>query len=121
MAKIEDKTVLYLEDEPLVCMDTTYLLEDLGFKTVEATYTLATAARAASERNFDLAILDINVDRGQTSIELGKKLAANGTRVMFASGNSSKTQFALEGNFYWLDKPFSPTALSAAIDKILKG
>ena len=120
MPKIDETTVLYLEDEPLVCMDTTYILKEMGFAEVTEAYTLAAATKVASSAKFGLAILDINVDRGQTSIELGKQLAAAGTPVIFASGNTSEPSIQTGGMIQWLDKPFSETTLSVAVTKILQ-
>lgn len=120
MRKIDETTVLYLEDEPLICMDTTCILKEMGFAEVTVAYTLKSAENAASKKKFDLAILDINVDRGQTSIELGKQLAAAGTQIIFASGNTSEPLIQTDEMIHWLDKPFSENALHGAVTSILK-
>lgn len=112
---LENLNVLYLEDEPIVAMDTGAHLEDLGFRSVEIAYRLATAVDLAKAQKFDLAILDINVDRGQTSLDLGAELAAKGTRVIFASGNGCDASDLRAKGFEFLDKPFSLAGLTTKL------
>ena len=107
--------VIYLEDEPLVALDTNEHLNTLGFKDVTVAYRLSQAEAAVAQNRFDIAILDINVDRGQTSIDLGKELAASGARVIFASGNGDDAEALRKQGFWFLDKPFSLNALTQKI------
>lgn len=109
---MDNLKVLYLEDEPIVAMDTSAHLEDLGFEEVAVAYRLGTAEKLAESDQYDLAILDINVDRGQTSLELGSALAAKGTRVIFASGNGCDAATLRAQGFEFLDKPFSLDGLT---------
>lgn len=111
-------SVLYLEDETLVALDTSDHLKSLGFSSVKTTYRLANAEKCAAEAEFHLAILDINVDRGQTSIDLGKELAAKGTKVIFASGNSGKAEELRGEGFDFLDKPFSLKDLTRILENV---
>ncbi|PVA05875.1 response regulator [Thalassorhabdomicrobium marinisediminis] len=111
----DDKKILYLEDEPLVALDTSEHLESLGFGQVEVAYRLASAEKKAAEGDFDLAMLDINVDGGQTSIALGQKLKESGVQVVFASGNSFEADRLCNEGFAFLDKPFSLGQLSETL------
>jgi len=113
--------VLYLEDEPIVAMDTSAHLETLGFAAVETAYRLEHAKKLASEMKFDIAILDINVDRGQNSLELGRALAKSGTEVIFASGNGCDATDLREQGFGFIDKPFSLAHLSNELEKVAQG
>ena len=108
-------SVLYLEDEPLIAFDTTDFLQELGFSEVRSAYKLKSAKQAISEKTFDLAILDINVDNNQTSLSLGAQLADDGTPVIFASGNSFDAEKLRAEGFEFLDKPFSYEDLKSAI------
>jgi len=116
---LESLNVLYLEDEPIVAMDTGAHLEDLGFNKVEIAYRLGTAVELANAQKFDLAILDINVDRGQTSLALGAELAAKGTRVIFASGNGCDAGDLRAKGFEFLDKPFSLGGLTTKLKDVV--
>ncbi|QJF51134.1 response regulator [Roseobacter ponti] len=112
--------VLYLEDELLVAMDTAEYLETLGFESVAVAYRLESAHELMENTDFDLAILDINVDRGQTSIALGRELAQAGTRVIFASGNGGDAAKLRSDGFEFLDKPFSLPALADKLQTAAK-
>ncbi|WP_299281947.1 response regulator [uncultured Tateyamaria sp.] len=116
----EGLKVLYLEDEPLVAMDTGAHLQTLGFETLEVAYKLAAAQELADRARFDLAILDINVDRGQTSIALGSALKNAGTAVIFASGNGTMANDLCRDGFEFLDKPFSLHALTAKLKQVVQ-
>jgi DNA-binding NarL/FixJ family response regulator len=50
-----------VEDEPLVAMNLTKSLAELGFNVVGPYSTLAKAAAAAAEMEFDAALLDVNL------------------------------------------------------------
>lgn len=108
-------SVLYLEDEPLIAYDTSEHLKELGFAQVCAVYHLNAAEEAARDIDFDLAILDINVDKGQTSLALGAALAARGVPVIFATGNSCDQVSLREAGYSFLSKPFSLLALTDEI------
>ena len=112
--------VLYLEDEPLIAFDTTQHLLEIGFADVRTVYRLQNAEEAAEEENFDLAILDINVDRGRTSLELGNALAAKGVTVVFASGNGTDEARLCEAGHFFLGKPFSLALLTAKLREAMQ-
>ena len=116
---LEGLRVLYLEDEPIVAMDTSAHLDELGFETVDVAYRLATAVEMAEKAQFDLAILDINVDRGQNSLDLGAALHAKGTRVVFASGNGCDAPELRAKGFEFLDKPFTLDGLTAKLKTVV--
>lgn len=114
-----DIKVLYLEDEPLIAFDTTEFLKELGFSEVKSAYKLKVAEQATEEKEFELAILDINVDNNQTSFSLGEKLAEKGTPVIFASGNSFDADALRAKGYEFLDKPFSYADLENLIARAL--
>ncbi|MBD3666234.1 response regulator [Sulfitobacter aestuariivivens] len=116
----EGLKILYLEDEPLVALDTSEHLEELGFSSVEAVSRLQRAEDLVAETTFDLALLDINVDRGQTSLELGEMLVEKGTCVVFASGNSSAAISLARDEYHFLDKPFSLAQLTQKLADALQ-
>ncbi len=112
-------SVLYLEDEVLIALDVTAFLREAGFGTVSTVYKLKDATAAIESHNYELALLDINVDRGQTSLDLGARLKSGGTHVIFASGNSNDSQRLRSEGFHFIDKPFSHLALKDLITAAL--
>ena len=114
----DDLKILYLEDEPLVALDTGEHLKDLGFCDVKVVSKLSDAVALTGEDKFDLALFDINVDKGQTSLELGHELAARGTKVIFASGNSREGREIKVRGISFLDKPFSLDQLTSMLEQV---
>lgn len=111
--------VLYLEDEALIAFDTSEHLREMGFGEVTCAYRLKHAEAAAEVEAYDLAIFDINVDGNQTSVELGKHLARNGTKVIFASGSTPELE-RLQGKGYRIvSKPYSIKQLGKEIETAL--
>lgn len=111
--------VLYLEDEILIALDVTSALKDAGFSTVKTVHRLKDAWEAIEAEAYDVALLDINVDRRQTSFELGDHLKKNDTIVVFASGNGTDCERLREQGFQFIDKPFSHKALTETIAEAL--
>ena len=115
----ENLKILYVEDEPIVAFDTSEHLEELGFSEVKTAFRLEQAEQYLEDTTFDLALLDINLDRGQTSIALGEKLAAGHTSVVFASGNSSAAQEIKQSGFWFIDKPFELHTLTETLQEVV--
>lgn len=111
----DDKTILYLEDEPLIALDIAEFLETLGFQFVKVAYRLDQAEKYTEQMRFSIALLDINVDRKQTSLALGEQLAKKGTRVVFASGNSVDIARMADLGHGHLQKPFTYDALEEVL------
>lgn len=112
-------SILYLEDEPLISLDTSEFLSEMGFGNIVTVFKLHSAEMAVSETKFDFALLDINVDKGQTSFELGERLAKTGVPVMFASGNSNDADDLISRGYRFIDKPFNLLALQSEIVSFL--
>lgn len=116
----EDYRILYLEDEPIIALDTQDMLSSLAFKEVVVANRLIDAQNAADQASFDVAILDINVDRGQTSTTLGQQLATGGTHVIFASGNGGDRKQLVAEGFRFVDKPFTLPRLQRELTEALQ-
>jgi DNA-binding response OmpR family regulator len=113
-------SVIFLEDEPLVAMDTTECLEAMGIGRVTTVYNLRSARSACESEDFDLALLDINVGRGQTSYEFGSSLRNSGTTVIFASGTETERHRLVEDGYLFLSKPYNQADLLAQLEKALQ-
>ncbi|WP_238368664.1 response regulator [Mesobacterium pallidum] len=114
----EDCKILYLEDEILIALDTSEHLETLGFDSVVMAHRLDQAREAAATTTFDFALLDINVDRGQTSLSLGEDLNRTGVVVIYASGSSEKATDLRADGCLFLDKPLSLTVLTDTLRQL---
>lgn len=103
--------LLYLEDEVIIALDTEDMLRSMGVAEISVAHRLETAEKLAQRGEFTHALLDINVGRGCTSFELGRKLAEQGVHVIFASGyDRSNFSGQVEG-FDYIEKPLDPSSL----------
>ncbi|MFM5916242.1 MAG: response regulator [Novosphingobium sp.] len=78
------RSVLVLEDEPIIAMLIEQLLEEAG-ATVLSTSTLAAAEDEIAHQVPDMAVLDVNI-HGQTSYSIAAQLRTLGVPSIFASG-----------------------------------
>ena len=115
--QFENLTILFLEDEPLIAMDTHEALVELGFKDVRSVSRLCDAEQAAESTLFDVAVLDINVDRGQKSYDLGQQLKDSGVKVIFASGTESERERLIADGYRFLAKPYQQESLRMMISE----
>lgn len=65
--------ILLVEDELLIAHTMKEMLHELGYKNVKIANTQTLAESVISEKNCELAILDINLGKGEEGIELAKK------------------------------------------------
>ncbi|MEZ5854385.1 MAG: PAS domain-containing protein [Hyphomicrobiaceae bacterium] len=118
--RLKNCRVLYVEDEPLIAMDGEATLRDLGFENIVMALTYADARSRISEQTFDLALMDINLGGGQTSLPLAKMLAAQGSRVILASGYSSTGEHVGSQLGLRIEKPFDEEVLLRAVLRVME-
>jgi CheY-like chemotaxis protein len=113
-APLAGLSVLLLEDEFLIALDAEEILTGLGAAQVEIVNTLA-AARGALENNYDLALLDINVN-GEMSFPVAEQFAAEKVPVVFASGYEMRTPPKLNGApVPCISKPYTREDLKSVV------
>jgi len=110
-------TVLVVEDELLIGMDLVMLLEEWGYATSGPHRTPEAAIRAVRTDHPDLAILDVNLGGGQTSLTVAQALHDAGKPFLFLSGYSPGryADEALIARTTCLQKPVSERALRGAL------
>lgn len=79
------KRVLIVEDEPRVTMMLELLLEDMGCEVAGIATRLDDAIGKAKALDFDVALLDLNLD-GESSYPALEAIAARGIPFVFATG-----------------------------------
>jgi DNA-binding response OmpR family regulator len=112
-------SVLLLEDEFLIAMDAERILQEMGVSRVEIAATMAEAERAADETEFDLAVLDVNIN-GEMSLPLAERLRQRGVPVVLASGYELQRR-ELPDKAVCVSKPYTEEALKAAISAAVSG
>jgi signal transduction histidine kinase/ActR/RegA family two-component response regulator len=115
--------VLLVDDEPLVRRGARRLLEKLGCRVVEVEDGVAALSTFRTDGPFDVVVLDMAMPKmgGAECFRHLRALDAS-VRVIFASGFASDAetdQLLAGGACYFLEKPYGPAALSAALDRCL--
>jgi CheY-like chemotaxis protein len=112
---LKNYRVLYVEDEPLIAMDGEAMLRELGFDDILVVLTYADAEAAIEREHFDLALMDVNLGGGRTSIALAGILAERNTTIVFTSGYNGGAGIATTSFGVHLEKPFDQPSLLRAV------
>ena len=102
--------ILVVEDEPLVAMNLSKSLAELGFSVVGPYSTLAKAATAAVETEVDAALLDVNLS-GETVYPVAEILASKNVPFAFISGYGTEALPGKYANAPVLQKPVDQRTL----------
>jgi CheY-like chemotaxis protein len=114
------KRVLVVEDELMIRMLLEDMLGELGYTIAAEAARLDEALDAAKNGQFDLAILDVNLN-GQTIAPVAEALAARGTPFVFATGYGERGLPDAYRDRPTLKKPFQMDGLSKTIAIALAG
>ena len=102
--------ILVVEDEPLVAMNLSKSLAELGFFVVGPYSTLAKAATAAVEMEVDAALLDVNLS-GEAVDPVAHILASKNVPFAFITGYGPETLTRKYANAPVLQKPLDQGTL----------
>jgi DNA-binding response OmpR family regulator len=111
--------VFVVEDEPMIRMMLTDMLEELGCRVVAEAGDVEEAAKLARSADFDLAILDVNL-RGKLITPVADLIKARELPIIFATGYGSGGLPEGFREFPALSKPFQLETLAAAIDGVIR-
>jgi Response regulator containing CheY-like receiver, AAA-type ATPase, and DNA-binding domains len=118
--------IIVVDDDTTNVMLTQMLLELEGYSVIGCT-NLAQAYASAAE-GIDAFLVDVNLARGESGLELlravraGKTAVAADTAVIITSGDLSRKQEALSlGATSFLLKPYPPDSLPTIIKQALVG
>ena len=116
-ALLTGKCVLLVEDEVSIVGHLEELLGTLGYREIFFATNLADAEQIAEFEAIDVAILDVNLEGGTNTIELGRGLARKGVRVLFMSGFNGEEMSRATRGFEFVEKPLSLPRLKAALQR----
>ena len=112
------RRILVVEDEMLVLINLEVALSDLGCSAISVAATVSQAFALLLERDFDLAILDLNL-AGEKSYPIADALSERGIPFAFSTGCSDhggRTDF---DNRPTLQKPYMRARLEAVLGQLL--
>ena len=112
------RRVLVVEDEYLVALLVEDMLETLGFEVAEVAPNLDAARAAAESGEFDVAILDVNLN-GSMSGPVAEVLKRRGIPFIFATGYGKAGPHEEFVDVPSLQKPFEEGELDRALAQVM--
>ena len=110
--------LLVVEDEYLIRMLLEDMVADLGYDVAAAVGTIAEARELAAKGDFNVAILDVNLD-GQEIFPVADILAGRGLPFVFVTGYGEGSLPAAYRNRPALQKPFQADRLKSTLEGLL--
>jgi DNA-binding response OmpR family regulator len=111
-------SVFLVEDEVMIRMMVADMLSELGYRIAAEAGEINEAVRLAQSIEFDLAILDVNVN-GKVISPVADLIAARNRPFIFATGYGSSGLPAEYRDRPALQKPFQIETLARMIDHVL--
>lgn len=113
--------VLVVEDQQLIALEIASMLEELGHDVIGPFGSLEDADRAVLRGNFELAVLDINLE-GAFIFPLVETLRGRGVPYVLSSGYDDMSRFPEHlRDAPRIEKPYGVDALADAMDVALTG
>lgn len=109
--------VLVVEDELMIRMLLEDMLLDSGYEVIASAGRLDDALRYAREADFDVAILDVNLD-GQSVAPVAEILERRGLPFVFATGYGERGLPEQHRGKPTLQKPFQQENLSRILARL---
>ena len=113
-------SVFLVEDEVMIRMMVADMLEELGYSVAAEAGEINEAIRLAGTTEFDIAILDVNVN-GKVISPVAEVLAGRGRPFIFATGYGAQGLPEEYRNRPTLQKPFQMETLAQVLADTLKG
>jgi DNA-binding response OmpR family regulator len=112
-------SVFLVEDEVMIRMMVADMLEELGYRVAAEAGEINEAIRLAQSAEFDLAILDVNVN-GKVISPVAELIKARNRPFIFATGYGSSGLPEEYRDRPALQKPFQIETLARMIDTALR-
>jgi len=114
------RSVLLVEDEVMIRMMVADMLEELGYTIVGEAGDIDEGVRLVQATDFDIAILDVNVN-GRVISPVAEAVQMRGLPFVFATGYGSQGVPEKFRDCPTLQKPFQIETLANTIEHVLKG
>ena len=111
------RSILIVEDEPLIAMMLEDFLETLGHDVVGTCETVEDAIERVAKGGFDVAILDVQLKDGQRAWPVADRLAEEGTPFVIATGGHVEPPPAQHADAPVLSKPYTIEAIGPALEQ----
>jgi CheY-like chemotaxis protein len=111
----QPKSILIVEDEPLIAMMLEDFLESLGHHVAGVCDDVAEALAWADRGGFDVAILDVQLKDGAPAWPVADRLAEKGIAFVLATGGHVSPAPPAHAAAPMLAKPYTIEAIEPAI------
>jgi len=118
--------VLLVDDEPIVRMLVSEVLEDLGYAAIEASDGAAGLDVLRSDRRIDLLVTDVGLPGGMNGRQVADagRVLRPGLKVLFITGYAESAVIGIDhmdAGMHVLTKPFAVETLASRIKTLLNG
>jgi CheY-like chemotaxis protein len=112
------RSILIVEDEPLIAMMLEDFLETLGHSVHGSCDNVPDALAAADKDGFDVAILDVNI-RGQAVWPVAERLRERAIPFVIASGGHVEPPPPAFADVPLLEKPYTIDRITPALERAI--
>jgi len=116
----EGRSILIVEDEPLIAMMLEDFLESLGHEVRGTCETVSEALAETDRGGFDLAILDVNL-KGESAWPVATRLRERGIPFVIASGGHVDPPPPEFASVPMLEKPYTIERVTPVLNAALAG
>ena len=110
------RSILIVEDEPLIAMMLEDFLDSLGHKVVGSCESVAEAMTKIEEGGFEVAILDVHLKNGEHVWPVADRLMEQGVPFILATGGHIEPPPERHANAPVLSKPYTIDAIEPALE-----
>jgi DNA-binding NtrC family response regulator len=117
------QTILVVEDDPIIRMSSVIILEDAGFRVLEAKNSADALAMMARHDEIEILLTDVRMPGTMDGLALVERTQKEypAIRAIVISGNASAEQACNAGASGFVAKPYLPTTMVRAVhDTVLR-
>ena len=111
----DTRSILIVEDEPLIAMMLEDFLDSLGHRVIGTCETVADAMARVAEGGFDVAIVDVHLKNGEHVWPVADRLAEKGVPFILATGGHIEPPPERHSGAPVLSKPYTIDAIEPAL------
>lgn len=119
----DSQTILVVEDEPLIRMCAVAILQDAGYRVLEAQNSAEALDVLSQHSEISIMVTDVHMPGHMDGLALVTWVQINNPsiRAIVVSGNATAAQAGKAGAFGFVAKPYMPdTILKAVHDTVLR-
>lgn len=117
----QSRSILIVEDEPLIAMMLEDFLDSLGHKVVGIAETVEDAMARIDEGGFDIAIVDVHLKHGEHVWPVADRLSDEGLPFVLATGGHIEPPPAKHAAAPVLSKPYTIDAINPVLEEAAAG